>query len=444
MALSQKVGAFNTGTGTTQIVVSSLGFQPKALLLWTSGHVGSTDAFAGATYHRSFGVVVSTTSRFAMSNSAEDATASARNGKAWRNDACLLSNIDTGGGFPLSDGQLDLVSFDADGFTLVPDDAFPRDTRVIYWALGGADLTNTAIIIGAVPDANGPLGYTGVGFQPDCVLFLSCYATSATTGDGSDGHFMMGAASGPLSTDQWVFSVNGDDAVATTQSIRYGKSGECLALSDISGGTGIGIRASLDSFDADGFTLNFLANDGLTLGQFAALCLRGGQYAAKTGTTQTDTSTPIPVTAGFQAGGGLVVSVCDAEHSAGSPTAHDEFSVGMFTSDSERHSMATGYEDNLATSEAREGLEVDEVYINPDLADGVEGRMDVSSIGATAVNFIMDTADSAGRFFGVLMLGSTAGAATPTLDMWAPRFEPMRRGKTHVVPSGTIGIKAAA
>lgn len=49
MPLSAAAGTFTTGTGTMQVDVTGLAFQPKAVLLATTGLLAALDYVAGGT-----------------------------------------------------------------------------------------------------------------------------------------------------------------------------------------------------------------------------------------------------------------------------------------------------------------------------------------------------------------------------------------------------------
>jgi hypothetical protein len=179
MAFQTAVGSFNTGTGTSTITVSGLAFQPKAVILWMSGRTGTTDsAGEGGTgsataWYRVVGFFTSTTSRRVCFTRSLDGAAAATTDSGYREDACLASNGGTNGAV---NGLLDVQSINSDGFTLIPDDAFPSSFRVHYLALGGDDLTNVFCGTLTEPAAVGTQNITGVGFQPDCLFIASCPA----------------------------------------------------------------------------------------------------------------------------------------------------------------------------------------------------------------------------------------------------------------------------
>jgi hypothetical protein len=136
-------GAFNIGTGgaTTTVPVTGVGFQPKVLLFWWSGRTESTDTAGAADHQRGFGFAVSTTDRRAGCSWSEDAVATAQSNSAHRDDAAICS---TTGPTDAIDGLADLNSMDADGFTMIIDDAFATNLRIGFLALGGTTITNAA------------------------------------------------------------------------------------------------------------------------------------------------------------------------------------------------------------------------------------------------------------------------------------------------------------
>ena len=124
MSLDAHVGQFGTGTGTSNIAITGVGFQPKVVLFW---HADLTTVGSGAEGVQGFGAATSSTARFATAYMSRNALATARV-NAYGHNAAVAVRFDPTAG-ELS-GVLDFVSLDADGFTVVPDTAFPSDVQI--------------------------------------------------------------------------------------------------------------------------------------------------------------------------------------------------------------------------------------------------------------------------------------------------------------------------
>lgn len=401
MALSVKVGSFDTGTGavSSNVVVTGVGFQPSVVFFWWSGRTGSSDAVGSAHIQRGQGVAISATSRRAVATRSEDAATTSDTSRAGYDAACVVVMSPTSAAI---DGLLDFVSFDSDGFTLVVDDQFTASYRIHYKAIGGADLTNAFLGTLSTAAGIGDESYTGVGFQPDFLWFMSHNSNSLNSVQGG-AEMCLGAA--VSSSQQAVWYGDSIASVTTMDSMNYCRAGECYA----NGASGaMTIRASLVSMDADGFTLTF--------GEVAAattvfyLALKGGRYAVGDLLTATDTNNFSE--SGLSVGtpvGLLFVSAGKAADSSDTPSAHDRWSMGAATSASERAAMATLDEDATADAECATAVEHDACYINIDTSDTVVGLMDLVSMDSDGFTVVMDDADPSQAFVWFVAFGSNAG-----------------------------------
>lgn len=402
MALQAKVGSFDTGTGAaaSNVVVTGVGFQGKVVLFWWSGRTGSSDASGGASIQRGKGWAISDTARRAVGTRSEDAVTSSDTGKINHDSACVAVLAATTSAI---DGLLDFVSFDSDGFTLVVDDQFTQSYRIHYRVLGGADLTD--FFIGSIntPGGTGDEAYTGVGFQPDYLEFMTVN-TGTLNSVQAGGELSFGAAVSAAQQAVWYGEALAGQATMTTMS--YCRAAECFANSAAGA---ITIRASLVSMDVDGFTLTFPEIAAAV--PIFYLALRGGRYAVGDLLTATDTSnfsetglsigTPVAV---------MFVSAGKAADSADTPSAHDRWSMGAATSASERAAMATLDENGTADAECATAVEHDAVYINIATDDTVVGLMDLVSMDSDGFTVVMDDADPGAAFVWYSAFGSNAGA----------------------------------
>ncbi len=417
MALSAYVGSFSTGTGavSSTVAVTGVGFQPEALFFWWSGRTDTADATSRATYRRGFGAATSPTARWAVTSMTVDASASIASGRAQRNDAIVATAQDSPSGV---DALLDLQSMDSDGFTCIVDDVFPSSYTVSFLALGGASLTNAAVGNVLLGTTTGNKAVTGVGFQPDALLFASAGLTTAPpSSSASRSNMMLGLAVSSTQRGVW-YGGNGAEAAATSNAGVYCTDAECMAFINDTV-TSTVFRADFVSMDSDGFTYNITETDAAAR-YIWYLALKGGNYAAGSVTTQTDTTTPIAVSGlGFQPTAALFASHMLAESASDTMQNDDRLSVGAASSASQRRALATLDEDNLADTEVTTAVEFDEVYINISAASAVQGLMDVQSFDSGGFTCIMDDADPVGAFVLYFAVGPAAVAAADRLAFTA-------------------------
>lgn len=427
MTFLSHVGSFNSGTGaiSTTVAVTGVGFTPKAILFWWAGRADSTDAIGRANKNRGFGVATSATARGSMATSSNDASASSNSSMALTNAHCVITVSTATNAIT---GQLDLQSMDADGFTLVVDFAMPIDVRVHYLALGGDSLTNANVLSFTSPTATGNQDTTGVGFQPDCVLYMTVGHTTAIPAASAYENFTVGAA--VSSSAQGVLMAATEDNVATMDTFSYCTDDEVIAISSVTD-TAVVARADFVSFLADGFRLNWVEVLG-TARQIVCLALKGGNYAVGNLLTQTDTVTDIVETGlGFQPTSALFFSHGQAKSTTDTAQSHDRTSIGAFSGVTTRGAQGALDEDNVADSEVTTAIEFDEVYVNIALDSTIDGLMDVKSIDSDGFTMIMDNADPVQAFVWYVAFGLAAvaggqpmqlkGTTVPRMRQWQPK-----------------------
>jgi hypothetical protein len=287
VALSVKKGTITTArtTAGTQ-AYTGVGFQPKALIFFATGMSSAGIVLQAPS---AIGFAVSSTQRAAIasysdydtggeSNATTTQLTAANNGKDTRNNAALVL---LWGGDPVINAVADLVSMDADGFTLNWTDPANVTTRVIHYvALGGADLTNAAVTTHAVVRTTaGTEAYTGIGFQPDCVLLMSGspQATAGTSAVDDTVCFGWACLNPSAAIEQACFTWFDNDAAANMQTFLGNRSDSCfIAPTAVDA---IDCIAAMSSFDSNGFTLNWTDPVAATTGRtFYALSLKGGGY----------------------------------------------------------------------------------------------------------------------------------------------------------------------
>lgn len=152
--------------------------------------------------------------------------------------------------------QASYVSMDADGFTVNWGNAAPAGAKVVSLCIGGVNAK-----VGSLTDPTvvGTKAITGVGFEPQAVLFASTGSTAAA-GLQSDSFWMIGAA-GTNDLMQSVANAHTDaDGVSSSDCANAWTNQDCVFTP-----TALGAAsqvAAMDSFDADGFTLDYTAVGG--------------------------------------------------------------------------------------------------------------------------------------------------------------------------------------
>lgn len=427
-------GIFATGTGaaTTTIAVTGVGFTPKALFFWWTGDVGgagntaaNADAFPG------FGAATGTSNRWAASGSIDHAVATTATDRYHSDAACIISTTVATGAL---DGSIDFQSFDASGFTLVVDDAFPTSRDIHYLALGGDDLTNAHAGSQDVSTSTGNQTMNGVGFQGDFVLFVTPIITANPAVGSADLSLCIGAATS--STAQWAVAGGSTDGAGATDSMGYNYGAECWG----GGITTMVDRATFVGFAADGFTHNILESAGAARSLFY-LVLKGGNYAVGDILTQADTVTTSAVAGlGWKPTAGLFASANRAESTQDTITNDLRLSVGAFANASATLRSAASVYDawNADPTDVTVGQRNDAIYQN--LADAAnQGLMDVQSVDVGGFTLIMDDADPGQCFLGYIAFGpagttytqAAAGVQTNTGALARKTKKPVAGSQTN-------------
>ncbi len=208
--VSAKVGTFDTGTGTTDLAVTGVGFEPKVVI----GVVTRADLTAGVTTANRFALGVSTgpSSRVCLSSMGLGAATSNETGLL--HESRWLAPINAAGSTAYH-FEFDVKSLDSGGFTIERVAAAPADERCGYVAIGGA--IQVALSAYNAPTATGSQTRSGFGFRPEAVVVLSAArVTSDTPTDHAND--MVGIAVGPSAESCALFAST--DNLGTWDSVR--------------------------------------------------------------------------------------------------------------------------------------------------------------------------------------------------------------------------------
>lgn len=252
--LSAKAGnsAVRTSLGTQ--AVTGVGFVPKALLL---ASVGLTAAGSSSSYALSVGMAAGATKRGTVSLFDLDASADASLLSYARNDRMLASQ--SSGSL---DWEVDLTSFDADGFTYEVTDAGNADI-MLWLALGGADLLAT-VVEDFQPTSAGSAPESGLGITPRALVGFSSQVhttpdTSWVLGNVAvrNAQLAFGVSDGSSEASMWT---SGLDAAAVMDTDRAQSGSKFLQFRN----TSRTVLAEADSaLTADGYTLDWTTADAV-------------------------------------------------------------------------------------------------------------------------------------------------------------------------------------
>jgi len=400
MALNAKVGSFTGSISTGNQSVTGVGFQPSFLLFWFNrlGADGSSgDAVIG------IGCAVSSLDRRAGGNYSNDNITPSSN-TAWnQSSSCIYA----ASGSP----SADFVSFDSDGFTINWLVANPM--IINYLALGGSDLTNVKGGVAQAKVTTGNQSYTGVGFQPTCLLvFCGKFSTQPLDG-GTQGNALFGFATS--SSDRGFIAWRNQNAQnPQIAKHRQSKSRLLAHTTNFS-------EADFVSFDADGFTLNWTLAGGAA-DSFYYVALRGPQFKVSNFNQPTSTGNQSLTGAGFTPTASIMISANDVGANDDAAQSHARASFGVATGAAERSCIWTGETDNVAPTVAKRNLDRTKLLkLMTESAGGptVNAAADHVSFDSNGQTINWTTADGTSREILVLWIGSAA-AAQPSLNSISP------------------------
>lgn len=289
MAFSNKAGTFNKiGTVASQ-AVTGVGFQPKAVLFFSSYQSGSFNVLAENTW-LTYAITDGTTTfgrSSVMNNYNAGPGAGGTVGFSYQANAIPVIGI-TGGNTPTLKALAAVTSLDVDGFTLnwtTNDGATPA---FFYLAIGGTDITGAKVLAFTPHGRVGQQSVSGMGFRPSVVMFFPGFSATFPVTDSVSAHHGFGV--GVSAAEQWAVSGwqkgTGARPAYTT---RYQRDDRCLVIQpeivitasdSFFDGTDrtFEAEASFVSRDIDGFTIDWQqAESGRTV---YVLGLKGGRYKA--------------------------------------------------------------------------------------------------------------------------------------------------------------------
>jgi hypothetical protein len=238
MALQVKAGQITQPTSTGNAAFTGVGFVPKVIILFASDKTADGSAINNALYR---GMATSTSNRIALAGVATQYGTEVND--RYANSGKCFVIVTTANAILVS---ADLVSFDADGFTLNFDTVDATARKINYIALGGSDITNVKILKFTQNAGTGSQGVTGMGFKADSLIMMSSSTTADPGGDtASGGDVITGIGT---AANAAAVSADSDETMQIVGDI----------INRPTGGDGtIRYEATLTSIDSDGFTVNW-------------------------------------------------------------------------------------------------------------------------------------------------------------------------------------------
>lgn len=415
MALSAFSGSFDLNTTTGNQSVTGVGFQPKAILFFVNS-LNASGSAAGMT--GGVGFAVSSSARFSTATELTNGVSPASPNIRQDNTKCFIVTNNAGAAII----EVDFVSHNADGFTVNVATTDGAARKVLYLAIGGADLSNVALKEFTSKTSTGTQAITGVGFQPDSILFISNLNGTAAPNTRNGGFFCYGAANS--TSTETVFNQNLGENGGSTQNQQMQLTDAVLSISNA--GSTLW-KAILSSFDADGFTLDWTTANG-TARYIWGLCLKGGQF--KTGSFNQATSTGNQSVTGVGSQpAGLFLRSWNRASSTSVITGNVTMSFGIGSSSSARSAMMWSTENAVATTDTSCNLDTTKI-IKMMSANGTtpstEAAADLVSLDSDGFTINNTTADATAREILFMTFGNTA-SSTAVKDIMGYGYIPFAR-----------------
>jgi hypothetical protein len=240
--MASYVGSINAATSTGNVSYTSIGFQPKLLILF-GVNLAATGDNDSTGFESSYGMTDGTDSYcWGISYGAGGTPRRAYH------DTSVYRLVSTASAIT---AEAEIVSFDADGFTLNWTTAAASGWSIGFLAVGGSGVNSVKLLTTDLT-ATGSKAVTGAGFQPNAGLFMSY--DDITVPSVSDGERSMSFAAHD-GTNYALFGLIPGAALSNGMSRVISDSDVVFGWDNNVGGSEE-IRADVTSYDSDGITLN--------------------------------------------------------------------------------------------------------------------------------------------------------------------------------------------
>jgi hypothetical protein len=164
-------------------------------------------------------------------------------------------------GVKRSDYLCHLKSFDADGFTVGVDQNIKNDGATQHFLALKDPSTSFKVGVATQKTSAGTKAITGVGFRPGAGLFFSSPQTSPNVKNTTVGPQFSYGGTDHFKTDQASELFTSTPTSTTPYQNQRMVQGKLLSFSQLN--TTTLAEASMSSYDADGFTLNWTTADAV-------------------------------------------------------------------------------------------------------------------------------------------------------------------------------------
>jgi hypothetical protein len=332
-------GRFSITGGTGDQVITGIGFQPKAYILFLMANnaddTPSTNGGAAKGSRMSIGMVDNSGNEFCTSSGEEDDISG--NGDVGRrmSTSAVLCNFDV----QLSQvdlGQASHVSMDSDGFTINKGTAFTDPTTpIVHYIAFGGNIQTTVDIVDLANSVGSSWDETNPGFEPDLVLtsYVGNHDDSDAASSNDDNSLSFGWAINPsiqAANNQYSVMMASRESGGGTHSFTE-MSNQYAGLSHKDGARDTAYE--INTFDSQGFsvtTRTAAATDGgggdtptEEMGYLAIDFGNNPEIYSTTRTARLDTNDDVVTGAGFQPTfllgiGGAEATAFNTEYSGGS------------------------------------------------------------------------------------------------------------------------------
>jgi hypothetical protein len=392
-----------TGPGSTgSVAYTGVGFQPKVLIAYAGKPTPAGDAANAISF---VGAATSSSSRWCLTGNSQDAQATSNVINSRLTTAFLQRRGNTGA----IRQNADLVSLDADGFTL--DWTTVTDQGVYYiLAIGGSDVEAQVGMLQAGA-ATGNRSITGMSFQPNTLMFFDARINSTQTGTGSFWRPMFGFVDSAGNQCAWAGDSWDAAANATTNSTQ--STSACI-IGSYSDPVAIDRRATFVSYNSDGFTVNFSTLDAAFAQSswvcYVALSVPFSQVGSED--QRTSTGTTVVTTTGFTPEAILLGGDASTSTNGGSAEHRNSFGVAVGTGATD-HGYATHHDDDGPTTTNTSHAIGDTYILRWITANGATPttvvRASISAIASGSFTINYDTVDATARKVLYLAMGEAAG-----------------------------------
>lgn len=285
--------------------------------------------------------------------------------------------------------EADMVSLSGTGFTI-------NWTKVVagqivsYLAVGGTDITNVNLLTFTCPTTTGKVSTTGMGFQPDSVIFFGSTSVGINTSTKTC-DLNIGAATSSLTQGTAGFfakDATGGNSSATTLQRQT----SCFTTQS---GAVVHTDAVISSMDSDGFTLGWLTAP-LSPEYMLALGIKGATVSVGNFTQPTSNGTQSVAASSAYPCGMLLFGDCNTNSTV--VQSNSSFFMGGYGSaSSATESYAINVLNNDAGAPGAGRYNTTNLVMSVDTAGTVTSAASVSALSATGFNLNWTTTDSTQR-----------------------------------------------